>query len=74
MNGIPNFDLVHATVAEQLRWARPSARPAPVPVTPARVTVWGPRASRRTESVVVHLPEPRRPIPSEVSDAVLLDA
>jgi hypothetical protein len=70
-----HWDLVEVAVAERLAGAqRPAVAPA-APVTPAKVTTWGPRASRRATEQVVHvvrIPEPR---PSaRVEDTVLLDA
>jgi hypothetical protein len=86
MYATAHLDLVHETVAEQLRSAsaaRATTRSAGAPVAPARLRTWGPRASRRPVHValadVIRMPAPRAssPTPGIIpshADAVLLDA
>jgi hypothetical protein len=84
MYATAHLDLVRETVAEQVRnGARASAgSAAEAAITPARIRIWGPRASRRPAQValadVIHLPAPRDTHPVTGSRAgsvaVLLDA
>ena len=77
-----HWDLVRFTVEERIaETGRPVAEAAPV--TPGRITVWGPRASRRAAARlarVIRIPRPRTDEPERtgtttpVEDALLLDA
>ena len=60
------MDMIRAIIDERIAQAAVLRRPAaPAPVTPGRVRVWGPRASRRpgpdasAVTLIVGIPEPR---------------
>lgn len=77
-----HWDLVAIVTNDRIAEAhRPAVAPA-APVTPGRVTTWGPRASRRAAATerlarVIRIPSPRDDevlISSAAEDSVLLDA
>jgi hypothetical protein len=76
MYATAHWDLVEFTTQERLAGARRPAVAAAAPVTPGKVTRWGPRASRRVERLaqVLRIPEPREFADARTEDAVLLDA
>ena len=81
MYATAHLDLVHATVAEQVRSGARATSAAEAPTTPARIRTWGPRASQRPAQVarpdVIRIPAARdsRPAVSRARSAVvLLDA
>jgi hypothetical protein len=75
-----HLDLVRAAVAERMAVASRPTGSTPTPITPARVTTWGPRSSRRPTAapaeadVVLRLPAPRPAAAVLIHDVVLLDA
>ncbi len=75
MYATAHLDLVRTAVAERLEGTG-TLEPVRMPAAPARITIWGPRASRRQAPVetprVVELPRPRDL--ATASALVLLDA
>jgi hypothetical protein len=76
MYATAHWDLVEFTTQERLAGARRPAVAEAAPVTPAKITRWGRRASRRAElpATILRLPEPRELVDARTEDAVLLDA
>jgi len=82
MYAAAHHDLIRAAVVERLGGSTRRAESLRLPAAPARITTWGPRASRRPEGVaepvVIELPrdiELPRPRVVELTDsALLLDA
>lgn len=78
MYATAHWDLVRAT-AEAQRAAHRLAAADHAPATPAKVTTWGPRPSRRgaeRTATIIRIPEQRRPAVTVEMDAeaLLLDA
>lgn len=82
MYAAAHHDLIRAAVIERLGGSTRRAEPVRLPAAPARITTWGPRASRRQEGAAtprvielprdIELPSPRV---VELTDfALLLDA
>jgi hypothetical protein len=75
MYPIAHLDVVRTAVAGRLEGTR-TVDPARIAATPARITTWGPRASRRRAPAatarVIELPRPRNL--EQVPAFVLLDA
>jgi hypothetical protein len=77
MYATAHLDLVRAAVAERLEGSARGTGTVRLPAAPARVTTWGPRASRQpapaTTSPATELPRPRE-VDLSTSARVLLDA
>ena len=81
MYAAAHHDLIRAAVVERLAGSTRRAESLRLPAAPARITTWGPRASRRPEGVAAPLvielpatsssPPPRR---RAQDSALLLDA
>jgi hypothetical protein len=77
MYATAHLDVVRAAVAERLEGSAQGPGTVRLPAAPARITTWGPRASRRpapaTTSPATELPRPRE-VDLSISTRVLLDA
>ncbi len=77
MYAAAHLDLVRAALAERFEGSTRGIEPAGLPAAPARITTWGPRASRRparsAAPLVVELPRPRE-VDLPTGALVMLDA
>jgi hypothetical protein len=77
MYATAHLDLIRAAVAERLEGSTRRAEPVRLPAGSARLTTWGPRASRRlapaTTPPALELPRPRD-VDLSTGALVLLDA
>lgn len=78
MYAAAHLDLISAAVAEKLEGSKRGTQPARLPAAPARITTWGPRASRRSAGTpapqVFVLPSPRNVDTFPDFEWILLDA
>ncbi len=72
-----HLDLIRAAVAERLEGSTRGTETVRLPAAPARITTWGPRASRgsapATTPRALEVPRPRE-VDLSTSARVLLDA
>jgi hypothetical protein len=72
-----HLDLIRTAVAERLEGSTRGIETVRLPAAPARITTWGPRASRRsapaTTPRALEVPRPRE-VDLSTSARVLLDA
>lgn len=73
MYAAAHVDLIRAAVDERLEGSTRRTEPMGLPATPARITTWGPRASRRSAgALAVGALEFPRPREVDLTDAALL--